>query len=116
MKRFVVVSESDDSEIGIFHILDLLEEQDMTPADYGDLEWAERKLNLELPIPLYPNGIKTEAWFTEEGARHFEDALDILDILVGEYLGEFGYHFYELTNSPNTKEMYSDKYQVIYYR
>ena len=115
MKRYVVVQD-DGTEIGIFHILNLLEEQAMTPGDYGDLEWAERKLNYELKVPSYPENVKTEAWFTDKGVDVFEEALDILDILVGEYLSDFGYHFYELTCRPKGKVMYSDEYQVIYFK
>lgn len=115
MKRYVVIQD-DGKEIGIFHILNLLEEQDMTPGDYGDLSWAERKLNLELNVPLYPNNVKTEAWFTDKGVNVFEEALDILGILIGEYLSEYGYCFYELTSEPQREIMYSDEYQVIYYK
>lgn len=115
MKRYVVVQD-DGTEIGIFHILNLLEEQDMTPGDYGDLEWAERKLNYELKVPSYPEKVKTEAWFTDKGAIVFEEALDILSILVGEYLSDFGYYFHELTCRPKGKVMYSDEYQIIYYK
>ena len=114
MKRYVVVH--DGSEIGIFHILSLLEEQDMTWGDYGDLAWAERKLNMELNVPSYPQNVDTEAWFTDKGAEMFKDAIDILDILVGEYLSCFGYCFYELTSDPKDKVMYQDEYQVIYYK
>ena len=115
MKRYVVVQD-DGTEIGIFHILNLLEEQTMTPGDYGDLEFAESEFNLKLPVPSYPDGKETEAWFTEHGVKTFEEAIDILDILVGEYLSNFGYHFYELSNEPNGNIMYSDEYQVVYYK
>ena len=115
MKRYVVVQD-DKTEIGIFHILNLLEEQDMTPGDAGDLNYAETMLEQELPIPSYEKNIKTEAWFTDKGAIVFEEALDILSILVGEYLSDFGYYFYELTHEPKGKVMYSDEYQIIYYK
>lgn len=115
MKRYIVIQD-DGTEIGIFHILNLLEEQDMTSGDCGDLEWAERKLNYELKVPSYPQNVKTEAWFTDKGACVFEEALDILNILVGEYLSNLGYHFYELTHEPKGKIMYSDEYQVVYYK
>ena len=115
VKRYIVIGD-DGTEIGIFHILDLLEEQDMTPGDNGDLEWAERKFNYDLKIPSYPKDTETEAWFTDKGVSVFEEALDILDILVGEYLSDFGYYFYELTHEPKNKIMYSDEYQVVYYK
>ena len=115
MKRYVVVQD-DGTEIGIFHILNLLEEQDMTLGDAGDLNYAETILEQELPIPSYEKNIKTEAWFTDKGVDVFEEALDILDILVGEYLSNFGYYFHELTCRPKGKIMYSDEYQVIYFK
>ena len=114
MKRYVVVR--DGSEIGIFHILSLLEEQDMTFGDYGDLAWAERKLNMELNVPSYPQNVNTEAWFTDKGAERFKDAIDILDILVGEYLSGFDYYFCELDSEPKKEVMYKDEYQIIYYK
>ena len=114
MKRYVVIDE-DGEEIGIFHILNLLDKQNMTDGDYEDFVWAERKFNIELPTPSYPDCVNTEAWFTDFGIKHFEEALDILKCLIEKYLYNFGYHFRELLNNPNAESMYSDKYQIIYY-
>lgn len=85
----------------------------MTPDDYGDLDQAEYKLNLELVVPEYEQGVTTEAWFTDKGAQHFEEAISILGELVNKYLNEF--HFLELSvDTINNAVMYSDEYQVIY--
>ena len=112
MKRYVAVKENGE-QIGIFHMLDLLEQAEMTSADYGVLDWAEYKLNLELVVPEYKPGVKTEAWFTDRGVQHFEEAITILGELVNRYLDE--YHFLELSvDVINNAIMYSDEYQVVY--
>lgn len=112
MKRYVAVKETGE-QIGIFHMLDLLEQTEMSDGDYGDLDWAEYKLNLELVVPEYKPGVTTEAWFTEKGVQQFEEAISILGGLVNKYLNE--YHFLELSvDIINNAIMYSDEYQVIY--
>lgn len=114
MKRYTAVSDSGE-RVGLFHILNLLEEQDMTPSDAGDLEYAERILNLNLPVPPYPDGIRTEAWFTEYGAEHFKEAVGIIGRLVNCLLDGYGYVFHEEFRSGDGREiMYRDRYQVIF--
>lgn len=112
MKRYVAVKETGE-QIGIFHMLDLLEQAEMTSADYGDLDWAEYKINIELVVPEYKPEVTTEAWFTDKGAQHFVEAISILGELVNRYLNE--YHFLELSvDIIGNAIMYSDEYQVIY--
>lgn len=113
MKRYTVVSENND-DIGIFHILNLLEEQDMEPGDSMDLECVERKFNLELPVPHYPSHLNTQAWFTEYGARYFREEIKIMNVLIDKYLDDFGYSFREISSGPKGEILYKDKYQAVY--
>ena len=115
MRRYTAVSE-DGKSIGIFHMLDLLEEQDMTPADAGDLKFAWRFLNYELPVPHYPCGAETEAWFTDYGAEHFREFVEIIGRLIDTYLDVFGYSFHEQIRKEDSREiMYSVKYQTVFF-
>lgn len=113
MERYVAKSD-DGEEIGIFHILDLLEEQDMPPGDAGDLLWAEQRLEGNLPVPEYTPGVRTKAWFSEYGAQCFKEELECLMSLVDKYLAGFGYSSKKLSDEPHGKTLYKDRYQTVF--
>ena len=112
MYRYVAVR--DDEEIGIFHILDLLEEQDMTSGDAGDLDRAERTLEMLLPIPEYPENRMTRAWFTDHGMAVFEEPVGILCALSDKYLEVYGYKTEKRCRKYEPGAYYEDEYQVVY--
>ena len=63
---------------GIFHTLDVLEGLDLDKPDEEDLVWAERWFDEFLPVPIMPEGTRTESYFTEKGLHTFKEPLDVL--------------------------------------
>lgn len=113
MERYIAVSD-DGEKIGLFHIFDLLEQQEMTAEDAGNLVWAQRRLNDNLPVPYYPTGVNTEAWFSDYGGRVFKDELECLADLIDRYLEAFGYSARKLTKPPDKKIIHMDRFQTIF--
>ena len=105
-------------DTGLFHATELLERMNMEAVDWAEYQWAMHEFNsgLEVPDICQPvTGIKTHSFFTDEGLKSFNLALDILCELFQKYaeaagLGELQERVYMI---PEEDILYQDEYQVL---
>lgn len=96
-------------------MLNQLDKCNMIESDEEDYIWAEESMN-DLPVPCYPDGVITEAWFTDYGAKKFEEEITVLCYLVNKYMGDCCHTKTVESECLSNDIMYQDDYQLIVYK
>lgn len=101
-------------DVGMFHILSLLEDCDMERPDAEELGGIEAVFEKELPHPNLAWTKDMQCWFTESGAARFRTELQIFMDLVTKYLEEAGIgELYIRKEQPAGQIVYQDDWQIV---